>query len=98
VTPAPRPLLCSRPGARRARLTSEGEVFEQNSATGSCVRCQRPLDLASVKLDGEWYCRASCAAGVVNEKPRVSELALINRPRRYWKRRAPKELRRAESA
>jgi hypothetical protein len=73
-------------------------VFEASSATGSCVRCQRALDLASVKLDGHWYCRASCAAGVVNEETRVPELALINRPRRFFGRRAPKELRRKESA
>jgi hypothetical protein len=71
---------------------------EPSSATGSCARCQRALDLASVKRDGAWYCRASCAAGVVSEKPRVSELALINRPRRFFKQRAPKELRRKESA
>jgi hypothetical protein len=73
-------------------------LFEPSSATGSCVRCQRALDLASVKVEGQWYCRASCAAGVASEKPRVPELALINRPRRFFRRRAPKELRRKESA
>lgn len=73
-------------------------MTEQRSATGSCVRCQRGLDLASVKLAGAWYCRASCAAGVAPERSRVSEDSLTNRPRRYWKRRAPKELRGQESA
>jgi hypothetical protein len=73
-------------------------VFEASSATGSCVRCQRALDLASVKLDDRWYCRASCAAGVASEETRVPELALINRPRRFFRRRAPKELRQKESA
>ena len=73
-------------------------LFEPSSATGSCVRCQRALDLASVKIEGRWYCRASCAAGVASEKPRVPEQALINRPRRFFGRRAPKELRRRESA
>ena len=73
-------------------------MFEPGSATGSCVRCQRALDLASVKVDGQWYCRASCASGVPSEKPRVPELALINRPRRFFRRRAPTELRRGESA
>jgi hypothetical protein len=73
-------------------------LFEPSSATGSCVRCQRALDLASVKRDGQWYCRASCAAGVAGEQTRVPELALINRPRRFFGRRAPKELRRRESA
>ena len=69
-------------------------MFEDTSATGSCVRCRRALDLASVRIDGRWYCRASCAAGVVREEPRVPEEILINRPRRYFDRRAPKELRR----
>jgi len=68
-------------------------VPEPRSATGACVRCQRMLDLASVKVDGVWYCRASCAAGVAGEKARVSEEALCNRPRRHFRRRAPKELR-----
>jgi hypothetical protein len=57
------------------------------------VRCQRLLDLASVKVDDVWYCRASCAAGVALEQTRVPEEALTNRPRRYFRRRAPKELR-----
>ena len=72
--------------------------MEPRSATGSCARCQRGLDLASVKLAGVWYCRAGCAAGVAVDKPRVSEVALTNRPRRHWKRRSPKELRGRESA
>jgi hypothetical protein len=70
-------------------------VTDPRSATGSCVRCRRKLDLASVKVDGAWYCRASCAAGVAGEKARVSERALLNRPRRHFARRAPKELRRS---
>jgi len=73
-------------------------LFEPSSATGSCVRCQRALDLASVKRDGKWYCRASCAAGVVRDGTRVAEPLLINRPRRYFDRRAPKELRQREPA
>ena len=73
-------------------------MSDPRSATGSCVRCQRLLDLASVKVDGAWYCRASCAAGVAGEKARVSEEALFNRPRRYFRQRAPKELRQRESA
>lgn len=73
-------------------------MSDPRSATGSCVRCQRPLDLASVKVDGAWYCRASCAAGVASEKTRVSEVALLNRPRRHFRRRLPKELRARESA
>jgi hypothetical protein len=69
------------------------------SATGSCVRCQRKLDLASVKVDGAWYCRASCAAGLAPapDAPRVPEIALLNRPRRAFRKRLPKELRAAET-
>ena len=72
--------------------------MELRSATGSCARCQRRLDLASVKVGAAWYCRASCAAGADVEKPRVSEIALYNRPRRYFRSRSPKELRGSESA
>lgn len=72
-------------------------MADPRSATGSCVRCQRKLDLASVKVDGAWYCRASCAAGVAPDAPRVPEVALLNRPRRYFRKRLPKELRAAES-
>jgi hypothetical protein len=73
-------------------------MADLRSATGSCVRCQRKLDLASVKLDGAWYCRASCAAGVAPEPaPRVPEVALLNRPRRAFKKRLPKELRGTEA-
>lgn len=73
-------------------------MSDARSATGSCVRCRRPLDLASVKVDGAWYCRASCAAGAAAEKARVPDVALLNRPRRYYDRRLPKELRARSSA
>jgi hypothetical protein len=46
-----------------------------------------------VKQGESWFCRASCAAGDPAEKARVTELAITNRPRRYFRRRAPKELR-----
>jgi len=67
--------------------------LELRSATGSCTRCMRKLDLASVKVEGAWYCRASCAAGLALEPPRVPEDALVNRPHRHFRARAPKELR-----
>lgn len=72
-------------------------MADPRSATGSCVRCQRKLDLASVKVDGAWYCRASCAAGVAPDSVRVPEVALLNRPRRAFKQRLPKELRGTEA-
>jgi hypothetical protein len=76
----------------------EGDgVSDARSATGSCARCQRALDLASVRVDGAWYCRASCAAGVAADEARVPQLALTNRPRRHFRKRLPKELRGRES-
>jgi hypothetical protein len=71
---------------------------DPRSATGSCARCGRTLDLASVKVNGAWYCRASCVAGATATGSRVSQLALINRPRRYFGKRLPKELRGRHSA
>jgi hypothetical protein len=72
---------------------------DERSATGACVRCWRALDLASVEVDGRWYGRAECALGgacpLDDSAPAVPERALINRPRRFFGRRAPKELRRA---
>jgi hypothetical protein len=48
-----------------------------------------------VRIGDDWYCRAACAAGeAVLRAPAVEEEALINRPRRYFASRAPKELRR----
>jgi hypothetical protein len=68
------------------------------SATGSCARCRRSLDLASVKVDGNWYGREICATGgpcpLEESAPRVPETRLINRPLRFFRRRPPKELRR----
>jgi hypothetical protein len=70
-------------------------VSEKRSATGSCTRCRGPLDLASVRIGDDWFCRAACAAGeAVLRAPAVEEEALTNRPRRYFASRAPKELRR----
>ncbi|MGH0031926.1 MAG: hypothetical protein ACQGVC_19220 [Myxococcota bacterium] len=67
-------------------------------SSGSCVRCQRSLGLASVKVRGQWYGSMSCAEGEAcpldKSGPAVDEAALYSRPRRYFRRRAPKELRR----
>ena len=70
-------------------------MSDKTSAHGSCIRCRAELDLASVRVRDAWYCRAACAAG--DNAPRtdaVAEEALINRPRRFFGRREPKELRR----
>lgn len=71
--------------------------MSDRSATGSCARCGDALNLASPKLGDFWYCRPACAARDADAAfppPGVSEAALINRPRRAHRRRAPKELRR----
>ncbi len=73
-------------------------MSERIPATGSCARCERALGLASVKVNGLWYGSATCADGgecpLESEPPCVAETALISRPRRYFRRRAPRELKR----
>jgi hypothetical protein len=65
-------------------------------AIGSCVRCQRALGLMAEKVDGEWYGTAACALGdecpLESRTPEVAETALFSRPRRFFHRRRPKEL------
>jgi len=66
-------------------------------ASGSCPRCRAALDLASLRVGDTWYCGSACARGESDEAgraPAVAEAALINRPRRFFGRRPPKELRR----
>jgi hypothetical protein len=68
------------------------------AASGSCIRCQRSLGLASVKRAELWYGSTACAEGRVcpfdSREPAVAEPALYSRPRRYFARREPKELKR----
>lgn len=70
-------------------------------AYGSCVRCQRSLGLASVKRDGQWYGTLVCAEGgdcpLDARAPGVDERALYSRPRRFFRKRAPKELNRSRA-
>jgi hypothetical protein len=64
---------------------------------GSCARCQAALDLASVRSGDRWYCSPACAQGrPLGAGPDllVAEARLYHRPRRFFGRRAPKELRR----
>lgn len=68
---------------------------------GSCARCGASLGLASLKLDGVWYCGAPCADGRVSAEPRsfaVPETWLYGRPRRFFGARKPKELKAAPAA
>ena len=65
------------------------------SGGGSCARCRRSLDLASVKVQGVWYCTAACAEGgsvPLEPDSSVAEAALYARPRRHFRKRLPKEL------
>ena len=65
--------------------------------SGSCPRCQAALGLASVESRGVWYCCPSCASGAParqEDAPAVDERRLTNRPLRFYRKRAPKELRR----
>jgi hypothetical protein len=64
--------------------------------SSSCPRCHRQLDLAAVREGGTWYCSAACARGRPGPAPERSVPAprLTNRPRRFFGRRPPKELRR----
>ncbi len=69
-------------------------MTEERAASGSCRRCGEALDLASTKVRGVWYCRASCAAEADDgtERAGVPETWLTVRPRRFYRKRMPKEL------
>ena len=76
-------------------------MIDRVPASGSCARCQRSLGLASVKVDGRWYGSQACAEGgecpLDTRAPDVPEPALYARPRRFFRRRLPKELNAARS-
>ena len=52
--------------------------------------------LTAAKVDGKWYGTVTCAEGgecpLENRAPSVPEAALYCRPRRFFRRRRPKEL------
>jgi len=74
----------------------EAAMTDRVPASGSCVRCQRALGLMAAKVDGAWYGTEACALGdecpLESRAPEVAETALFSRPRRYFRRRQPKEL------
>ncbi len=76
-------------------------MMERVPASGSCIRCQRSLGLASVKRGELWYGGVACAEGRTcpfeTRGPVVPEPALYSRPRRFFARRESKELHRRES-
>jgi len=66
-----------------------------SSGGGSCARCRGNLGLASSKVSGVWYCGPDCGRGRVSgapPAPRVPESWLTARPRRFFRKRQPKEL------
>jgi hypothetical protein len=71
---------------------------ERVPASGSCARCGSALDLASLKVGDRWYCSPTCAHGSPTSAgdagTAVPETWLYSRPRRYFRARAPKELKR----
>lgn len=63
---------------------------------GSCPACQRPLGLDALKERGTWFCSPACAQGLGPEARRSSLLPepyLYHRPKRFFHKRRPKELR-----
>jgi len=75
------------------------EPVDHVAASGSCARCGRALGLASAKVEGRWYGNAVCATGAPcpldRRPPAVPESWLYSRPRRFFRKRTPKELRAA---
>jgi hypothetical protein len=62
---------------------------------GSCARCQDSLGLASLKVEDVWYCGSACAEGrpaTLSNPAQVPESWLYARPRRFFRKRRPKEL------
>jgi hypothetical protein len=66
------------------------------NGSGSCARCLESLGLASLKFEGVWYCGTACLEGrsAADSNPaQVPESWLYARPRRFFRKRMPKELR-----
>ena len=74
-------------------------MIDRVPASGSCLLCQRSLGLASVKRGDAWYGTVACAEGracpLDERAPAVPERALYSRPRRFFGKRLPKELKAA---
>lgn len=71
-------------------------MIEHVPTSGSCARCGRALDLAATCMGGRWYCSGDCALGAVipdaEDRSLREEVRLYPRPRRFMRRRMPKEL------
>jgi hypothetical protein len=70
-------------------------MVDERPSCGSCPVCRAALDLAAVHVRGVWYCSAACADGrgrVERDESLVPEPWLYARPRRFFRKRRPKEL------
>jgi len=70
-------------------------MTDERPICGSCPVCRRSLDLRSVQVRDVWFCSAACAEGrsrVESDAPIVPEPWLYARPRRFFRKRRPKEL------
>ncbi len=68
---------------------------DERPSCGSCPACRGSLDLTSVRVDDVWFCSAACAEGRSRAETRaasVPEAWLYARPRRFFRKRRPKEL------
>ncbi|MBW2314704.1 MAG: hypothetical protein JRH10_10970 [Deltaproteobacteria bacterium] len=70
-------------------------MIDERPSCGSCPACRGALDLSSVQHDELWFCSAACAEGrsrAEGRPPIVPESWLTARPRRFFRKRHPKEL------
>ena len=87
--------------AAEASPAGQPVEYRPSSGGGSCAACRGALGLDAVRRrrgpdDHAWYCSPTCAHGMPpagRRQPAVAEPRLYNRPRRFHRRRRPKELR-----
>jgi hypothetical protein len=65
------------------------------NGAGSCAHCGASLTLASMKVNGVWFCSTACAEGRLKAEARryrVPETRLYARPRRHFRPRRSRDL------
>lgn len=77
-------------------LVNVAPMVERAPANGSCSRCGRALDLSAQKVDGQWVGKGCASGGRCDEAEGNAPPKhwLYNRPRRFFRKRAPLELKR----
>ncbi len=89
--------------ARDRSDATEPIDYRPSCGGGSCAACGAALGLDAVRqrrpgAEPVWYCSPGCAQGLpaaARRRPAVAEPRLYNRPRRFHRKRRPKELRSA---